>query len=75
MTLATRRARQFFRRPPRPRWYRPAIYTAGGACGLLLGASLGLWATQSGLVARAGQALIAQALALTVEGGLAVREV
>ena len=61
MTLATQRARQFLRRPPRPRWYRPAIYAAGGALGLLLGAS-----TASGRPARAwsrgpGQALVAQA--------------
>lgn len=75
MTLATQRARQFLRRPPRPRWHRPAIYAAGGALGLLLGASLGVWATSSGLVARTGQALVAQVLALTVEAGLAVREV
>ena len=75
MTLAAQRARQFLRRPPRPRWHRPAIYAAGGACGLLLGASLGVWATSSGLVARIGQALVAEVLALTVEAGLAVREV
>jgi len=75
MTLATRRARQFFRRPPRPRWFRPTLYAAGGACGLLLGAGLGVWVASSGLVARTGQALRAEALALTVDAGLAVRQV
>jgi cell division protein FtsQ len=75
MTLATRRARQFFRRPPRPRWFRPALYAAGGACGLLVGAGLGIWATSSGLVTRTGQALVAEALALTADAGLAVRQV
>jgi cell division protein FtsQ len=75
MTLAARRARQFFRRPPPPRWYRPALYAAGGALGLLLGVSLGVWATSSGLVARTGQALRGQALAVTAEAGLAVRQV
>lgn len=75
MTLAARRARQFFRRPPPPRWFRPTLYAAGGALGLLLGASLGVWATSSGLVARTGQALVAQALAVTAKAGLAVGEV
>ena len=75
MTLAARRARQFFRRPPPPRWYRPAIYAAGGALGLLLGVSLGVWATSSGLVAQTGQALVAQALAVTARAGFAVGEV
>ena len=72
MTLAARRARQFLRRPPPPRWYRPALYAAGGALGLLLGASMGVWATSSGLVARTGQALVDQAFAVTAAVGFAV---
>ena len=75
VTLATRRARQFFRRPPRPRWLRPALYAAGGALGLLLGAGFGIWATSSGLLAEAESRLVARALRLTADAGFAVRQV
>ncbi len=75
VTLATRRARQFFRRPPRPRWFRPALYAAGGALGLLLGGGFGIWATTSGRLAAAEAALVGRALALTADAGLAVRQV
>ena len=75
VTLATRRARQFLRRPPRPRWFRPALYAAGGGLGLLLGGGLGLWATTSGLVAATEDALASRLLAVTADAGLAVRQV
>jgi cell division protein FtsQ len=75
VTLATRRARQFLRRPPRPRWFRPALYAAGGALGLLLGTGAGIWASSSGLLASAEQALVGRLLAVTAEAGLAVRQV
>ncbi len=75
VTLATHRARQFFRRPPRPRWYRPALYAAGGALGLLLGGGFGIWATTSGRLAEAESALVGRTLALTADAGLAVRQV
>jgi cell division protein FtsQ len=75
VSLAARRARQFFRRPPRPRWFRPALYAAGGGLGLLLGIGFGVWATHVGLVTEAKTALVGRALALTAEAGLAVRQV
>jgi len=56
VSLAARRARQFLRRPPRPRWFRPALYAAGGGLGVLLGGGFGIWATHVGLVAAAEQA-------------------
>jgi len=75
VTLATRRARQFLRRPPQPRWLRPATYAAGALAGLLLGLGAGGWATSSGLLARAGDAAVSRALAVTVDAGLTLREV
>ena len=75
VTLATRRARQFLRRPPRPRWYRPAIYAGGAVLGLAVGTGVGVWATSSGLIAAAEQALVAKVLAVTADAGLVVRQV
>jgi len=75
VTLATRRARQFLRRPPQPRWLRPAVYAAGGLAGLLLGLGVGGWATSSGLLAQAGDTVLSKALAVTVDAGLTLREV
>jgi cell division protein FtsQ len=75
VTLAARRAQQFLRRPPRPRWYRPALYAGGALLGLMLGLGAGIWATSSGALTRAADALAARALALTVDAGLAVRQV
>jgi cell division protein FtsQ len=75
VTLATRRARQFLRRPPRPRWLRPALYAGGGSAVLLLGLGFGIWATSSGLVAQAGNAVLGRVLAVTADAGLTLREV
>ncbi len=75
VSLAARRARQFFRRPPRPRWFRPALYAAGGALGLLLGGGFGIWATTSGLVAELEGALVRRLLAVTADVGFSVRQV
>jgi cell division protein FtsQ len=75
VTLATRRARQFLRRPPRPRWLRPAIYAGGGLTGLLLGLGAGVWVTSSGVLAQAGGTVRDRVLAVTVEAGLTLREV
>jgi cell division protein FtsQ len=75
VSLAARRARQFLRRPPRPRWFRPALYAGGGGLGLLLGAGLGLWATTSGLFAAAEGALVSRLLAVSADAGFAVRQV
>ena len=76
VTLAARRASQFLRRPP-----RPALVPAGALCraarslALAVGLGAGLWATSSGALERLATALAAQALAVTVDAGLAVREV
>ncbi len=75
VTLATRRARQFLRRPPRPRWLRPALYAGGAALGLLLGTGVGVWASRSGLIATVEQTLTGRLLAVTAEAGLALRQV
>jgi cell division protein FtsQ len=75
MTLAARRTRQFLRRPPRPRWFRPAVYVGGALLGLAMGSSLGLWATETGLLGRTRQALMDDVLAWSVQAGLAVRDV
>jgi cell division protein FtsQ len=75
VTLATRRASQFLRRPPRPRWLRPALWAGGGLAGLLAGVGFGVWATSSGLVAATGAALENRVLAWTVDAGLALRQV
>jgi cell division protein FtsQ len=75
VTLATRRARQFLRRPPQPRWLRPAVYVAGGLAGLLLGLGTGSWVASSGRLAQAGEAVRNGVLAATVDAGLALREV
>jgi cell division protein FtsQ len=75
VTLATRRARQFLRRPPRPRWLRPALYAGGGSAVLLLGLGFGIWATSSGLVAQASDAVLGRVLAVTADAGLTLREV
>ncbi len=75
MTLAARRTRQFLRRPPRPRWFRPAVYVGGALLGLATGSGLGLWATEAGLVRQSGQALMDHVLAWSVQAGLAVRDV
>jgi cell division protein FtsQ len=75
VSLAARRARQFFRRPPPPRWYRPALYAVGAGLGLLLGGGFGIWAISSGRLAEAESSLVGRALALTADAGLAVRQV
>jgi len=75
VTLATRRASQFLRRPPRPRWLRPALYAGGGLAGLLLGLGLGVWTASSGLLARAAETARSQVLAVTAEAGLALHQV
>jgi cell division protein FtsQ len=75
VTLAARRAQQFLRKPPRPRWLRPALWTGGVTTALLAGLGFGVWATTSGLVAEAGAALRERALAATGDAGLALRQV
>jgi cell division protein FtsQ len=75
MTLAARRARVYLRRPPRPRWWQPAIYGGGLALALSLVSGLGFWLGSSGVAAHVGGTLLDRALALTGHLGFAVREV
>lgn len=75
VTLAARRAQQFLRKPPRPRWLRPALWTGGVATALLAGLGFGVWATTSGLVAEAGATVRGRVLAATADAGLALRQV
>jgi cell division protein FtsQ len=75
MTLAARRARVYLRRPPRPRWWQPAIYGGGLALAVSLVSGLGFWLGSSGVAAHVGGTLLDRALALTGHLGFAVREV
>jgi len=75
VTLAARRASQYIRRPPRPRWHGPAMRVAGVLLALAVGSAAGLWATRSGALERLGSAMTGGALALTADAGLAVRDV
>jgi cell division protein FtsQ len=75
MTLAARRARIYLRRPPRPRWWQPAIFAASLVLGTGLLGGLGFWLGSSGAAAHAGAAVVDQALRLTGRAGFAVREV
>jgi cell division protein FtsQ len=75
MTLAARRARIYLRRPPKPRWRQPAIYSASVALAVGLIGGLGFWLGHSGAAAEAGAALVDRSLALSARLGLAVREV
>lgn len=75
VTLAARRAQRFLRRPPPPRWARPARYAGCGLAALGLAAGLGWWASASGLVAEAEAAVSGRMLGWSRDLGLAVREV
>jgi cell division protein FtsQ len=75
MTLAARRAHIYLRRPPRPRWWQPAIYGGGLALAVSLVGGLGFWLGSSGVAAYASGTLLDRALALTGHLGFAVREV
>jgi cell division protein FtsQ len=75
MTLAARRARIYLRRPPKPRWWQPAIYGGGLALAMSLIGGIGFWLGNSGVAAHAGGTLADRALALSGGLGFAVREV
>ena len=75
MTLAARRARIYLRRPPRPRWWQPAIFGGSLALALCLVGGLGFWLGSAGVAVHAGSALTDHVLALTARLGFAVREV
>jgi cell division protein FtsQ len=75
MTLAARRARIYLRRPPRPRWWQPAIFGGSLALALCVVGGLGFWLGNMGVAIYAGSALTDRALALSASLGFAVREV
>jgi len=75
MTLAGRRARIYLRRPPRPRWWQPAIFGGGLALALSVVGGLGFWLGSAGVAVHAGSALNDHVLALSARLGFAVREV
>jgi len=75
VSLAARRARRYLRRPPRPRWFRPAVYAAAGTLGFVLLGGLGWWAERAGLPEAIARASGARVLDWSQDLGLAVREV
>jgi cell division protein FtsQ len=75
MTLAARRARIYLRRPPKPRWWQPAIYGGGLALAMSLIGGLGFWLGNAGLAAHVTGTLTDRTLALSGHLGFAVREV
>ncbi|MGH6912182.1 MAG: cell division protein FtsQ/DivIB [Geminicoccales bacterium] len=75
MTLAARRARIYLRRPPRPRWWRPAVYGGGAALAISVIVALGFWLGSAGLAQRAFAAVTDGALGVSADLGLSVREV
>ena len=75
MTLAARRARTYLRRPPRPRWWQPAIFGGSLALALCVVGGIGFWLGSAGVALHAGSALTDQLLALSARLGFAVREV
>jgi cell division protein FtsQ len=75
VSLAARRAQNFLRRPPRPRWVDPALVGASVAIALVVGAGTGLWVSYSGLLDATRDGLRDLALGLTGQAGLEVREV
>lgn len=75
VSLAARRARYYLRRPPGPRWARPARHVALAALGLGLLAGLGVWAHQAALPTRVAAAVEGTVLDWTRDLGLVVSEV
>lgn len=75
VSLAARRARRYLRRPPRPRWFWPAVYAGTATLGMVLLGGLGWWAERANLPAATASAAGARVLDWSQELGLTVREV
>lgn len=75
VSLAARRARRYLRRPPRPRWMRPALYGLAASFGLGLVSGLVWWAHATELGTRAGDAVVTRVLDLSKAAGLRVSQV
>jgi len=75
VTLATRRAQQFIRKPPKPRWLRPVVRVGG--LGLALGMAWGSvwWGMTSGALPEAWQAAIDRLHQASAGLGLVVRDI
>lgn len=75
VNLAARRAQQFLRRPPKPRWLRPALWIGGLGLGLGLGWGSVWWGLASGALPNAWQASIDRLHQASAGLGLVVGEV
>ena len=62
VSLAARRARQYLRRPPKPRWLRPALYGLAASFGLGRVSGVGWWADAADFGPRAREAVVARVL-------------
>lgn len=75
VTLAARRAQAFLRKPPKPRWMRPAARYGGAGLALALVAGALLWGTASGTLERLAEAAENRIFAATGALGLIVGEI
>lgn len=75
VSLAARRARQYLRRPPKPRWLRPALYGLAASFGLGLVSGVVWWAYAADFGTRAREAVVARVLEVSREAGLRVGQV
>jgi cell division protein FtsQ len=75
VSLAARRAQQFLRRPPAPRWVRPARWAAAGLTGVAVLAGAAWWLEAPAAIRQAREAAHDQVLAWTRDLGLELRQV
>ncbi|HEX6141606.1 MAG TPA: cell division protein FtsQ/DivIB [Geminicoccaceae bacterium] len=75
VSLAARRARSFLRRPPPPRWRRPAILAIGIGLTAMAAAGTLDWALRSGVLATTLSRVERGVLRWTVEAGLGVDQI
>lgn len=75
VTLAARRAQQFLRKPPKPRWWRPAVRV--GSIGIAIGIGWGAlwWGTASGALDDAWTATTGHFHEATAALGLVVGDI